>query len=815
MKKTKKALLYGISSYKNRGVEALATSTLCLLDEKYDEVFIASYDPPYNTKFYNASNHHYVQHYRSYDELTLEEQKKIDYYGTIPFDYFNFEQIYQKQVFDVIDDVDICISSGGDNYCYDSSNWLYALSKEIKRRGKTSVLWGASLFEKIDDLELIDSLKQFDILLIRESISYEALKKYIPEKKMLLAPDPAFGLDAKRIEVPNWYQKRDVVGINLSPLTIQTEEQYQDVQKFLDYILKETSYSIALIPHVLIESNDDREILEKLYEKYQDEERVRLENVEKFQYQEIKYLISNFKFMIAARTHLSISAYANLIPTLVIGYSVKSRGIAKDLFGSYNHYVLSKNSISYDRLVQEFSYLVKHANEISDILKEKMKEYVPKSKSLLDLVLERVEENKKRIICNVDDCIGCAACYHTCPHHAIEMKKNQEGFLVPEIDFSKCTSCNLCRNVCPVLKGDKKKIYDAECYAVKNKDKKVVEKSSSGGVFSLLAATILKKGGFVYGVSFQDGRTQHIRIDNEDELFKIQGSKYTQSSMVEILPQIKKDLASDQLVLFSGTACQVSALKSFLRKDYPNLYCVSVICHGVINDEIWGKYMNELGVSKDNYDYFKFRDKGNGWNRSSISYIKNDKKRVVEFLDDPLMYLYLRNYILRKSCYHCKFKGLENIESDLILGDYWGIHLCHPDFFDKKGISSVIVNSKKGKKLMNMSQFFDQCEVLESKLEYVYEHNPMILKSVEFPKERHVIFEQLNCNEMATIVHAKKLQEEKEKLSQELHESYEKIAVVSQKADLSDSLQNELEKIYYSRRWQIPTKIIDTIKRKK
>ena len=96
---------------------------------------------------------------------------------------FNFEQIYQKQVFDVIDDVDICISSGGDNYCYDSSNWLYALSKEIKRRGKTSVLWGASLFEKIDDLELIDSLKQFDILLIRDLFLMSIKKVYSREKK--------------------------------------------------------------------------------------------------------------------------------------------------------------------------------------------------------------------------------------------------------------------------------------------------------------------------------------------------------------------------------------------------------------------------------------------------------------------------------------------------------------------------------------------------------------------------------------------------------------------------------------------------------
>jgi len=810
--KNKKALLYGIGSYRNRGGEALVASTLNLLDQKYDEVYIASYDLSYNTNYYNTSNHHYINHYRYYDELESEEKMKIDHYNTLPFDYQNYENIYQKQVMDAMDEVDICISSGGDNYCYGSSTWLYALLNAAKSKGKPSVLWGASLFETIDDIELIDSLNQFDLLFIRESITYQALEKYIPEEKLLLAPDPAFGLSPKKIKIPSWYQNREVIGINLSPLTIQNEEQYQSFEKFIDYILNHTKYSIAFIPHVLIDGNDDREILDKLYQDYKENDRVRMENVEDYQYQEIKYLISNFRFVIAARTHLSISSYSNFIPTLVIGYSVKSRGIAKDLFGEYDHYVLSKDELSYDRLISCFSFLEKNQDEIVKILKQKMKEYVPKAKNLLNLVLERLEENEKMSICGRDNCVGCAACYQACPHHAIEMKEDDEGFLMPVIDREKCTSCHLCQKVCPVLNRKESEAFQPKCYATKNKDKEVLKDSSSGGIFSILAQSFLKSGGVVYGAFFDAGSTYHIRIDDCNDLYKIRGSKYMQSSLVDVFSKIKKDLEEKREVLFSGTPCQISAIKSFLKKEYANLYSIGVICHGVINEKLWKKYADEIGIAKENYQYFNFRDKGNGWNIASVSYFKNDKKKVVEFLEDPLMYLYLKNYIFRKSCYQCKFKGLNHIQADIMLGDYWGIHLCHPEFFDKAGISSVIINSKKGEKLLKESNFFEDCEVLESKIDYIYEYNTMLAESIRRPVERSVIFDEMKYNEFIKISQLKKAQNENKILKEEL----EKQSWEAQNAkNIVADLQAELDKIYYSRRWRIPTKIIDTIKRKK
>ncbi len=817
--KSKKALLYGVGSYKNRGVEALVASTIQLVDAEYDEIKIASYDLPYNEKYYNAPNHHYINHYRFYEELDGDEQKQFDYYKTIPFDYHNFEKIHEKQVIDAMDDVDICISIGGDNYCYGANNWLYTLTREAKAKNKLSVLWGASLFEEIDDLELVHNLKQFDLLLIRETISYDALKKFIDEDKLLLAADPAFGLTPKKIKIPSWYQNRDVIGINLSPLTIKDEAQYEAFQQFMDYILQNTHYSISLIPHVLVEHNDDRDILVKLYEKYQENNRVRLEEVEKFQYQEIKYLISSFRFMIVARTHLSISAYSQCIPTLVIGYSVKSKGIAKDLFGSYQDYVLSKDCINYENLVKGFSFLEENQEQIVSTLKNKMKDYVPQAKKLLSLVLDKVEQNEKKEICGKENCVGCGVCYQVCPHHAIEMIKNEEGFLVPKINLEKCTSCNLCRKSCPVLKNVKCSDYQVKCYAMKNKKKELLNQSSSGAVFPVLAQSILNEHGVVYGATFTDGQTYHIRIDHEKDLLKIQGSKYTQSNIHSVLPKIKEDLDKNKKVLFSGTSCQVGAVKSFLKKDYANLYCVSVICHGVINDDLWKRYATEIGIKEQDYNSFKFKDKENGWNASSVSYLKAGKKNIVEFLNDSLMYLYLRNYILRDSCYHCKFKGLSSIEADLILGDYWGIHLYHPEFFDKSGVSCVITNSSKGHELLDKSGVFSSCDWILSDIENIYESNPMILKSVDIPFERYQIFSDFMKNEISMVSKSLKFEEERNQLARESEQAQSelnaKASELSLLAEQAQYLQAELDKIYYSRRWTIPTKIINIIKRKK
>ena len=185
------------------------------------------------------------------------------------------------------------------------------------------------------------------------------------------------------------------------------------------------------------------------------------------------------------------------------------------------------------------------------------------------------------MICGKDKCTGCFACYNICPKNAIEMKEDEFGYIYPEIIKSKCINCGLCKKTCPVL-NNVDKIEPIKCFAMYAKNENIRENSTSGGVATQLSKTIIKDNGIVYGAAFTDEcNVSHTRIDNIDDLSKIQGSKYVHSYINQTYKNIKKDLISNKKVLFIGTPCQVTNIKRFLIKEYNNLYTIDIICHGV------------------------------------------------------------------------------------------------------------------------------------------------------------------------------------------------------------------------------------------
>ena len=200
-----------------------------------------------------------------------------------------------------------------------------------------------------------------------------------------------------------------------------------------------------------------------------------------------------------------------------------------------------------------------------------------------------------------------------------------------------------------------------------------MQTSSSGGVFYYLAKEIITNKGIVYGATILNLKVEHIRINKVEDIKKIQGSKYTQSNVKSIFIDVKKDLEENKVVLFSGTPCQILALKTYLGKKYSKLYTVSVICHGVINDDILGKRVNEIEKKfETQIEEVNFRSKVNGWDIASIEYKTKRINKAYKFADDPMMSLFVDNYILRESCYDCPAKGKNNV-ADIILGDFWGI----------------------------------------------------------------------------------------------------------------------------------------------
>ena len=216
-----------------------------------------------------------------------------------------------------------------------------------------------------------------------------------------------------------------------------------------------------------------------------------------------------------------------------------------------------------------------------------------------------------------EDCCGCSACAQTCPRQCIRMIPDSEGFEYPHVDLTACIDCGLCSLVCPVLKQNTAKT-PLQAYAAKNNDEETRRLSSSGGVFTSLAESVLKRGGVVFGASFdRNWDTVHTYTGNIDGLSAFRGSKYTQSRIGTSYRDAETFLNEGREVLFSGTPCQIAGLKGFLRKDYSRLFTVEILCHGVPSPKVWQKYLD--GRKKKHHCSriirINFRDKGKGWKR--------------------------------------------------------------------------------------------------------------------------------------------------------------------------------------------------------
>jgi len=273
----------------------------------------------------------------------------------------------------------LALSIGGDNYCYGNNIVLARQHQIFRDAGLKTILWGCSVEpEVMKNKSDYEDLSQYSYILARESLTYDAL---IQEglKNVQLFPDPAFTLNCKEVCLP----LDNLVGINLSPWIMECEGDkkgiaFSNFDALISYILNSTNYNIALIPHVIWDHSDDRKPLQILYEKFRSTNRVLM--VEDTDAEHIKGYISKCRFLIAARTHASIAAYSTGVPTLVAGYSIKAKGIAKDIFGTYENYVLPVQSLqTKDDLLEGFKWLVDNEVPIREHLKEFMLAYIKKA----------------------------------------------------------------------------------------------------------------------------------------------------------------------------------------------------------------------------------------------------------------------------------------------------------------------------------------------------------------------------------------------------------------------------------------------------
>ena len=276
------------------------------------------------------------------------------------------------------------LSIGGDMYCYDVPRKEAMLANStFCRAGAKTVLWGCSLEPALlKDPEVVTDLKRYTLITARESITAQALQDAGVSENVKLYPDPAFFLAPEAFKLPAGFREKETIGINISPMIVENETvkgiTLANYRKLMDYILNNSSYSIILIPHVVWHHTDDRQTLSQLYEAYRDNDRVLL--LEDMSCQRLKYIISKCRAFIGARTHATIAAYSSMVPTLVVGYSVKARGIARDLFGTEEHYVLPVQSLSdSEELIGAYRWMMEREGEIRGRLAEIMPAYCRKA----------------------------------------------------------------------------------------------------------------------------------------------------------------------------------------------------------------------------------------------------------------------------------------------------------------------------------------------------------------------------------------------------------------------------------------------------
>ena len=303
---------------------------------------------------------------------------------------------------------------------------------------------------------------------------------------------------------------------------------------------------------------------------------------------------------------------------------------------------------------------------------------------------------------NKENCCGCTACENSCPKNAIVMKADEEGFLYPAIDAERCIECKACLKVCPFKNELINNISKA--YAVKNKNENIRMTSSSGGIFTVISDYILEREGTIYGAVFNNEfGVYHSRAINKADREAMKGSKYLQSDLKDTYFNIKKDLQEGKYVLFTGTSCQTAGLYNFIPKnlDCSKLYVCDIICHGAPSPLMWNEYIRFLKKKySSEINSINFKDKESSWHYPQLKIKMNKLTYKARHDEDDYLKLFFDHYILRPSCHNCKFTNLQR-QSDITMADFWGIEDCNPEFDDDKGISFVLINTDKGKRIFN------------------------------------------------------------------------------------------------------------------
>lgn len=419
-------------------------------------------------------------------------------------------------------------------------------------------------------------------------------------------------------------------------------------------------------------------------------------------------LYINASFVISDSFHGT--AFAIIFNKPFLSITNRGRGAARfgellSKFGLTDRLAQSQKSIPEDpRFFEEIDY-----GPVNEKIKEERDKSIEWLKKALTTPLEElppvsIADNAVTAELNKKLCVGCGACASACPKDALEVSKDNSGFYRCKINYNRCINCGLCKTVCPALElPENRNEKQQECFEYVSSDDSVLRASSSGGVFTAMSRKILEQGGVVFGAGWrEDFSVAHMMIEKEEDLHRIQKSKYLQSYMGNTFRRVKEKLEENIPVLFSGCPCQIAGLKKFLKKDYHNLYLIDILCSYAPPVNFFQKYVREQ--FGDDIAAYEFRHKTKNWNWDcmTVKITNNAGDSIVRHgtAEDPYQKAYHNHLMTGIHCENCKYQSGARL-GDITIGDFWGISKRDPKINAKKGVSMVMCNNEKGKKLFD------------------------------------------------------------------------------------------------------------------